>query len=85
MTQLDIVADVWEAVKHNVNASDISEAADSLVNVLVDAHGIDPQEVYDQFSEHPAIRKAVKAYMTQDTADDYERDYDDLYDDEDED
>lgn len=76
MTTLSVVADVWGALTDHIGSMDIDDAADSLVTVLVDVHGLDPQEIYQHFADHPAIRQAAKAYTTLDTVDD-----DDHYDD----
>jgi hypothetical protein len=82
-SNLDTVVDTWEVLKHHLPSVYITDAAEELVGMLVDVHGIDPQEITEAFRDHPPIRKAAKAYITVDDVDDYERDYDDFYDDED--
>lgn len=66
---LEIVVDSWEALKQYVHTTEIKEAAESLVTVLIDGHGLGPQEVYDAFKGDRLVRRVMQQYLTHDTAD----------------
>ena len=74
---LDLVVDTWEALKHYLHNTEISEAAESLATVLIDAHGVDPQTAFDAFDGCPAVRKALAHYLTHD-ADSIEEEVEEL-------
>lgn len=74
---LDLVVDTWEALKHYLHTTEINEAAEALVTVLIDAHGVAPQEAYDAFEGYPAVRKVLAHYLTHD-ADDVEDELEEL-------
>jgi len=67
---LDLVVDTWEALKHYLHSSEINDAAESLATVLIDAHGVNPQDAYDAFDGYPAVRKALAHYLTHDATED---------------
>jgi len=81
MTQSEVLgtlADVWAAMVHHLSPADIRDAADDFVMVLIDVHEFEAEDIQDAFGEHPAIRKAVKHYLSDEAPEpvDYERDYD---------
>jgi hypothetical protein len=63
------------------------EAADALVNLLVDSN-FDADEIRDSFRGDPEVKKALQAYLddhADDTEENEDEDYDDYDDPEDED
>ena len=72
---LDFVAEVWDALRSHIDFNDRSEAADSLVNLLID-NNYEAEDIKDAFSGEKEVITALKEYMAQlDTEDAYE-DYD---------
>lgn len=65
----DLVADIWQGLKHYIHTTEMNDAADALITVLIDAHGLDPQEIYDAFADSPVVRRAAKHYLTVDHGD----------------
>lgn len=79
---LDVVSEVWDALKSHIYNNERSEAADTLVNLLVDMD-YDADEIRDEFRRDSDIMTALKSYLDQHEIE--EEDYDDYEDDEDED
>ena len=72
---LDFVAEVWDALRSHIDFNDRSEAADSLVNLLID-NNYEAEDIKDAFKGEKEVLTAVKEYMAQqDTEESYE-DYD---------
>ena len=78
---VDLAAVVWEELKRYIGTLDRTEAADALVNLLVDSN-FDSDEIRDAFRGDAEIKKALKAYISDQEDEDEEFDDDD-YDDED--
>jgi len=76
---LSIVSEVWEVLREHVDFNDRSEAADSLVNYLMD-NNYEVEDIKDEFKDKD-ITKALKGYAEQHFQ---EEDYEE-YEDEDED
>ena len=73
---LDLVTEVWDALRNHIDMSERSDAADTLVNLLVDA-GYDSEDIKDSFRGDKDISKALKFYREQHEAEEeYEEDYD---------
>lgn len=62
---LDVIETVWEALKFHFNTVDLAEAADDMVGILVDVHGYDPEDIREAFKHHPAVKSAIKHYLTE--------------------
>jgi hypothetical protein len=76
---LDFVAEVWDALRDHIDLSSRSDAADTLVNLLID-NNYETDDIKDAFNDKD-IRNALKAYIEEH---DLEEDYDDYDDDEEE-
>ena len=73
---LDAVAEVWEALRNHIDLNERKDAADTLVNLLID-NGYDADEIKDSFRGDKEIGKALIYYREQhETEEEYE-DYDD--------
>ena len=57
---LDTIAEVWEALREHIDLSERSDAADTLVNYLIDTN-YEIEEIKDAFKDKD-ITKALKGY-----------------------
>ena len=64
--------EVWQEIKRYVQQQDRAEAADALVNVLID-NDISAEEIKDTFKGDTEVKRALQSYLD-DHAD--EEDYD---------
>lgn len=80
---LDIANDIWQVLKPFINKLDREEAADQLISVLVDNHGVDPVDIQDEFKIDSSIKAALGNYINMSGEEepekyiDYEEDEDD--------
>jgi len=72
---LDFVAEVWDALRSHIDFNDRSEAADSLVNLLID-NNYEAEDIKDAFSGEKEVLTALKEYMAQQDTEDAYEDYD---------
>jgi hypothetical protein len=77
---LSIVSEVWEALREHIDFNDRSEAADTLVNYLMD-NNYEVDDIKDEFKDKD-ITKALKGYAEQHFQ---EEDYEEYEEDQDED
>ena len=81
---LTIVAEVWSALKHEIDENNLSDAAESLVDVLIQ-NDYEASDIKAEFRRDSHVMDAVKAYIAsqEEEEDDYEEeeeeeeDYDD--------
>jgi hypothetical protein len=71
---LDFVAEVWDALRFHIDLNDRSDAADSLINLLID-NNYEADEIKDAFKGDKEMLKALKGYAEQHDTEEYE-DYD---------
>jgi len=72
---LNFVAEVWDALRTHIDFNDRSEAADSLVNLLID-NNYEAEDIKDAFKGDKEMLTALKENLAhQDTEESYE-DYD---------
>jgi hypothetical protein len=73
---LDFVAEVWDTLRSHVDLHDRSEAADSLINLLID-NNYEADDIKESFKGDKDIIGALKYYAEQhDQEEDYEEDTD---------
>ena len=73
--KLDFVAEVWDALRSHIDYNDRTDAADSLVNLLID-NNYEAEDIKDAFKGDKEMLTALKENLAhQDTEDSYE-DYD---------
>ena len=78
---LDFVAEVWDALRTHIDMSERKEAADTLVNLLIDT-GYDADDIKESFRGDKEISGALKFYREQhEVEEEYEEDYDEDEDD----
>lgn len=78
---LDFVAEVWEVLISHVDFNDRAEAADTLVNLLID-NDYEASDIKEAFRKDKEIITALKEYTDQ-IEEEYEE-YDDTESDDDE-
>jgi hypothetical protein len=79
---VDLAAAVWEELKRYVGTLDRTEAADAMVNLLIDSN-FDADEIRDAFRSDSEIKKALNAYISDRSDDEEESDEEEEFDDED--
>ena len=76
---LDFVAEVWDALRTHIDFNERKEAADTLVNLLIE-NNYEADEIKDAFRGEKEILTALKDYVSEHEAeeeyeeDDYEED-----------
>jgi hypothetical protein len=75
---LNIVAEIWEALREHIDFNDRAEAAETLVNYLMDSN-YEVDDIKDEFKDKD-ITKALKGYAEQHFQ---EEDYEEYEEDED--
>ena len=79
---LSIVSEVWEALREHIDFNERNDAADTLVNYLMD-NNYEVDDIKDEFKDKD-ITKALKGYAEQhfqeEEYEDYEEDEDESYD-----
>jgi hypothetical protein len=71
---LDIIAEVWDALREHVDLNDRGNAADTLVNFLID-NNYEIDDIKDAFKDKD-ITKALKGYAEEHFQDEDEEDDD---------
>ncbi len=72
---LDFVAEVWDALRSHIDFNDRTDAADSLINLLID-NNYEAEDIKDAFSGEKEVITALKEYMAQQDTEDAYEDYD---------
>ena len=80
---VELSREIWTELKRYVNTVDRSEAAETLISVLID-NDVAADEIKDTFKGDAEVRRALTSYL-KDHADEDEEDDEDLHDDEDDD
>ena len=70
---VELSKEIWDELKRYVNPQDRSEAAETLVSVLID-NDVDADEIKSVFKADLEVKKALTSYL---------KDHEDEYDDED--
>jgi len=61
---LDLVTEVWDALRSHIDFNERSDAADTLVNFLID-NNYEAEDIKDAFRGDKDIITAVKDYLEQ--------------------
>jgi len=75
-----IMSEVWDEIKRYINTVDRSEAAETLVSVLID-NDSDPEDIREAFKGDADVRRALAEYLDTDRDTEDEEDYLDNIDD----
>jgi len=80
---ITVIAEVWRALKHEIDENNLPDAAESLINVLVD-NDYDTAEIKESFRRETEVMQALRDYNSQFDEEEYEEeaeeedeDYDD--------
>ena len=69
---LTFIREVWDALRNHMDASDRNDAADSLINLLID-NNYESEDIKDAFRSDKEILTALKDYIEdQEVEEDYE-------------
>jgi hypothetical protein len=72
---------LWQEIKRYISVPDREDAADTLVNVLID-NDYDAEQIRDTFKGDADIKRALQSYLDdheEDLDEEDEDDYDDSY------
>lgn len=72
---VNLASVIWDELKRYVNTVDRLEAAESLVNVLID-NDVDAEDIRSAFSGDKEIKSALANYVDQDQIEDDDEDLD---------
>ena len=78
---LSTITEVWEVLREHIDFNDRTDAADSLINLLID-NNYEPEDIKDVFRGDKEMLGALKGYAEQH---DIEEDYEEFDEDEDQD
>jgi hypothetical protein len=78
---VDLVHDLWQELKRYISVTDRGDAADTMVNLLID-NDYDAEQIRDSFKSDNDIKRALQSYLDEDFDDADEQDFDN-YDEED--
>lgn len=81
---VELSREIWDEIKRYVNTVDRSEAAETLISVLID-NDVAADEIRDTFKGDAEVRRALTSYLKDHAVEDEEDDDEDLYAEEDED
>ncbi len=73
---LSIVADIWKALKPDLEYNSVGGAADSLVNILID-YDFETAEIKQEFRRDKDVMDALDSYIDQNQEEEEEEDYED--------
>ena len=79
---VDLSREIWDEIKRYINVVDRSEAAETLVSVLID-NDVGADEIKSTFKSDSEIKKALASYLKDHEEEEYEDETDE--DDEDDD
>lgn len=83
MLNNQLIVEFWNEIRHFINTVDRPEAAETLVNLLID-NDIDADDIKSMFKHDNDIKRVLKSFVDQNAEeDDYYDDSDDAFDDED--
>ena len=69
---LDFVSEVWDALRSHIDLNERSDAADTLINLLID-NNYEADDIKNAFRGDKEMLKALKGYAEQhDVEEDYE-------------
>ena len=79
---VDLAHDLWQELKRYISTPDRADAADTVVNLLVD-NDYDAEQIRDAFKGDNDIKRALQSFLDdaeeEDLDEEDEDDYDDSY------
>ena len=81
---LNLVAEVWDALRSHLDINERGDAADTVINLLID-NNYEAQDIKEAFRSDKEMLNALKDYLSHhETEEEYEEEYTDDGDDDDE-
>ena len=77
----ELASEIWSELKRYVTTPDITEAAETLVAVLID-NDIDADDIRDAFKNDADVKRALTSYLDDADQEAEEEDYEDFEDEE---
>ena len=77
---VELASEIWAEIKRYINSVDRSEAAETMVNILID-NDVDAEDIKSAFKGDGDIKRALADYLKEEEEleeeeeDDYEHDY----------
>jgi hypothetical protein len=68
---ITVIAEVWRALKLEIDETNLSDAAESLINVLID-NDYEAADIKEAFRREPAVVEALREYNSQYEEEEYE-------------
>ena len=75
---VELSKEIWDELKRYVNPQDRSEAAETLVSVLID-NDVDAPDIKTVFKNDSEVKSALASYLKDHEEADEDEDYDDNY------
>ena len=69
----DIAAEIWSELKRFINSMDQADAAETLVNVMID-NDIDSEDIRSAFAGDAMVKRILSDYVDDEEEDDYDED-----------
>jgi hypothetical protein len=68
---ITVIAEVWRALKLEIDETNLPDAAESLINVLID-NDYEAADIKEAFRREPAVTEALREYSSQYEEEEYE-------------
>ena len=68
---ITIIAEVWRALKLEIDETNLPDAAESLINVLID-NDYETADIKEAFRREPVVVEALREYSSQYEEEEYE-------------
>jgi len=75
---MDIAADLWSELKRYISVPDRSEAADLMINLLID-NDYNAEEIKSAFKGDNDVKRALESYLDDTGSDTEDEDDDELF------
>jgi len=71
---ITVIAEVWRALKVEIDGANLTDAADSLVNILIE-NDYETAEIKEAFRRESEVMDALRDYNSQYEEEEYEEEY----------
>lgn len=68
---ITVIAEVWRALKIEIDETNLPDAAESLINVLID-NDYETADIKEAFRREPVVVEALREYSSQYEEEEYE-------------
>jgi len=67
----DIAAEIWSELKRYINSMDQADAAETLVNIMID-NDIDSEDIRSAFAGDAMVKRILSDYVDEEEDEEYE-------------